>query len=251
MVSQEYLIGNEFVNQMFYDDTMKLLSIALNIYNYGKRYNSEKIFPNTEYGLNMGLQGIQPADIVYTLSNEDGEFNINDPAFTTQDYPFRSMSEEELRRIITPEWVMSKIGSDVYDYLDDSDFSEAFETYVRKNHPELIDNWTGDWEEEHLYNIDWANTNFEELAQTLVGQQPMNEGMVFDLTEEQLAHIVRESTNRILEDSGIHIKKSHEGKLTALKKRTGKSESEIYNDGNPDHKKMVVFARNARKWKHE
>ena len=51
------------------------------------------------------------------------------------------------------------------------------------------------------------------------------------------------------EDSGIHIKKSHEGDLTDLKKRTGKTESEIYNDGNPDHKKMVVFARNARKWK--
>lgn len=51
--------------------------------------------------------------------------------------------------------------------------------------------------------------------------------------------------------SGIHIKKSHEGDLTDLKKRTGKTESEIYNDGNPDHKKMVVFARNARKWKHE
>lgn len=48
--------------------------------------------------------------------------------------------------------------------------------------------------------------------------------------------------------SGIHIKKSHEGDLTDLKKRTGKTESEIYNDGNPDHKKMVVFARNARKW---
>ena len=52
-------------------------------------------------------------------------------------------------------------------------------------------------------------------------------------------------------DSGIHIKKSHEGKLTDLKKRTGKTESEIYNDGNPDHKKMVVFARNARKWHHD
>lgn len=48
--------------------------------------------------------------------------------------------------------------------------------------------------------------------------------------------------------SGIHIKKSHEGDLTDLKKRTGKTESEIYNDGNPDHKKMIVFARNARKW---
>ena len=50
--------------------------------------------------------------------------------------------------------------------------------------------------------------------------------------------------------SPIHIKPANRGKLTRLKKRTGKSESELYNDGNPAHRKMVVFARNARKWKH-
>lgn len=48
----------------------------------------------------------------------------------------------------------------------------------------------------------------------------------------------------------IHIKPSHRGRLTELKARTGKTEAELYNDGNPAHKKMVVFARNARKWKH-
>jgi len=48
----------------------------------------------------------------------------------------------------------------------------------------------------------------------------------------------------------IYIKPSHRGRLTELKARTGKSESELYNDGNPAHKKMVVFARNARKWHH-
>ena len=48
----------------------------------------------------------------------------------------------------------------------------------------------------------------------------------------------------------IYIKPSHRGRLTELKARTGKTESELYNDGNPSHKKMVVFARNARKWNH-
>lgn len=48
----------------------------------------------------------------------------------------------------------------------------------------------------------------------------------------------------------IYIKPSHRGRLTELKARTGKSEAELYNDGNPAHKKMVVFARNARKWHH-
>lgn len=52
------------------------------------------------------------------------------------------------------------------------------------------------------------------------------------------------------EGGGIHIKPSHRGRLTELKARTGKTEAELYSDGNPDHKKMVVFARNARKWSH-
>lgn len=50
------------------------------------------------------------------------------------------------------------------------------------------------------------------------------------------------------DDGGIMIKSSHQGRLTELKKRTGKTEEELYNDGNSAHKKMVVFARNARKW---
>lgn len=59
------------------------------------------------------------------------------------------------------------------------------------------------------------------------------------------------SVRRTLATGGrIHIKPSHRGRLTELKARTGKSEAELYNDGNPAHKKMVVFARNARKWKH-
>lgn len=61
--------------------------------------------------------------------------------------------------------------------------------------------------------------------------------------------IVEAAMNEYKKGGGIHIK--HPGRLTALKKRTGKTETELYNDGNPAHKKMVVFARNARKWKHD
>lgn len=57
-------------------------------------------------------------------------------------------------------------------------------------------------------------------------------------------------TNGFAEGGDIHIKPSHRGRLTELKERTGKTEAELYNDGNPAHKKMVVFARNARKWNH-
>lgn len=63
---------------------------------------------------------------------------------------------------------------------------------------------------------------------------------------------IKNNVNRrtLAAGGSIHIKPSHRGRLTELKARTGKSESELYNDGNPAHKKMVVFARNARKWKH-
>lgn len=50
--------------------------------------------------------------------------------------------------------------------------------------------------------------------------------------------------------SGIHIKPENRGKLTRLKKRTGKTEAELWKEGNPAVRKMITFARNARKWKH-
>lgn len=62
--------------------------------------------------------------------------------------------------------------------------------------------------------------------------------------------VLHNAINLFDKGKSIHIKPSHRGRLTALKKRTGKSEAELYNDGNPAHKKMVVFARNARRWKH-
>ena len=58
------------------------------------------------------------------------------------------------------------------------------------------------------------------------------------------------TANKEAKGGRIHIKPSHRGRLTELKARTGKTEAELYNDGNPAHKRMVVFARNSRKWKH-
>lgn len=51
-------------------------------------------------------------------------------------------------------------------------------------------------------------------------------------------------------ESGIHIKPENEGKLTRLKQTTGKTEAELWQEGNHSVKKMITFARNARKWNH-
>lgn len=52
--------------------------------------------------------------------------------------------------------------------------------------------------------------------------------------------------NTLFSDGGIVIK--HPGRLTALKKRTGKTEAELWAEGNPNVRKMITFARSARKW---
>lgn len=50
------------------------------------------------------------------------------------------------------------------------------------------------------------------------------------------------------EGGSIEIK--HPGRLTELKKRTGKTEAELWAEGKPDVRKMITFARNSRKFKH-
>ena len=55
--------------------------------------------------------------------------------------------------------------------------------------------------------------------------------------------------NEYKEGGSIYIK--HPGRLTALKERTGKTEAELWATGNAHTRKMITFARNARKWKHD
>ena len=63
---------------------------------------------------------------------------------------------------------------------------------------------------------------------------------------EQLNNII----NLLKKGGKIRIKPENRGKLTRLKKRTGKSEAELWKTGDKATRKMITFARNARKWKH-
>jgi len=54
-----------------------------------------------------------------------------------------------------------------------------------------------------------------------------------------------------MKNGGIHIKKSHEGRFTAYKKRTGKTTEEALHSPDPAVRKMANFARNAAKWHHK
>lgn len=54
------------------------------------------------------------------------------------------------------------------------------------------------------------------------------------------------SKNAFSDGGSIEIK--NPGRLTNLKKRTGKTEAELWSEGDPSVRKMITFARNARKW---
>ena len=239
MVTKVYCIAKKFVDEMFRDNTKEILTRALGYYNRGQESYRMRLFPNTEYGLNTALKGINPYDIVNMLTNEEeeSEYDRNDPAIMLDLYPFRSVSEYDLAEILTPEWCIRAFGNDMYEYLDDSDCADAFEYYLDVN---KIDKsgWDYEWEDEHLYNVDWENVSFEELAKTLEGGQqaptgPADEGMVFEMTEEELKTFVSESAiaayNKLKEGkSGIHIKKENEGKFNATKEKDWKVYGRTY-----------------------
>ena len=83
-------------------------------------------------------------------------------------------------------------------------------------------------------------------------QQVYNHGGVLDATYREQIDRIRQHNDeqQYYKSGGIHIKESHRGRLTRLKERTGKSEEELYRTGDESVRKMITFARNARKWKH-
>ena len=69
-----------------------------------------------------------------------------------------------------------------------------------------------------------------------------------DRLKDNANSLIGEPLSTLFADGGkIEIK--HPGRLTALKKRTGKTEAELWAEGKPEVRKMITFARNSRKWK--
>ena len=252
MVTKEQCLLNKALEQVDYGRNQKLIQTIVKIYNYGKQYVSEKVFLNNEYGLDAGLRGMSPSQIIYSVLGDDAEYRIDDPFFIIEGDGIRSIDGYDFRRMLQPEDMQKLMTNDVFEELDDTDITDAFDEFVQANYPQQYRALDFD----NLYDMGYRTggqvmqADWNQLVKKLMEYKPqLDEGRVLEMTEEELRKMVAEGAQKVYEE--IKIKKSHEGKLTDLKNRTGKSESEIYNDGNPAHKKMVVFARNARKWNHK
>ena len=244
MVTKEQCILKRILELVDYrrcDD--RFLKVIETVYNKGKKYVSDMIFRNDDKGIDEVLGGMSEEDAEYfwsmAKSDDNYDYDWRDP-FVTFDGGLVSLEAEEVGKRLTPEMVKEIV--DTLEWkIDDSDFLCALEYFVESNYPDAMENWTGDWEERNLYNVNLLSCDWDELASTLT------DGETLELTEDELKSIVNKSVSRLLEDSGIHIDPANKGKFTATKKRTGKSTEELTHSKNPLTRKRANFARMAKR----
>jgi len=199
MVTKEQCLVDRILGELEYGRNDRLAQYVLAAYNQGKRYASDMIFQNDERGLDQALQGYSPSFIVYSIIGDDTEYDPRAPFFTI-DSGIRSIDGYDFQRMLTPEDRQKLLNQDVLGELDGSDITDAFDTFLHTNYPQVYDNIDFDWlydigyrTEYSILNADW-NKLVKELQQ--YAQQQVNEGKTVKLTGNDL----RGMTNKILKE---------------------------------------------------
>lgn len=195
MVTKEQCILKRVFDRISYGRGDRLAQYVLASYNQGKQYTSDMIFQNDERGLDQGLQGYSPSFIVYSIMGENTEYNPRDPFFVVEGDGIKSIDMYDFERMLTPEDTPKLLNEDVLDELDDSDFFDAFDTFLEKNYPQIYEVFDYDMLDGYS-SYDYIKANWDQLAKQIAAQagQPMNEGRCVKLNESDL----REMTNKIL-----------------------------------------------------
>ena len=199
MVTKEQCLLSRVLDELEYGRNDRLAQYVLAAYNQGKKYASDMIFQNDERGLDQALQGYSPSFIVYSIIGEDSEYDPRAPFFTI-DSGIRSIDGYDFQRMLTPEDKQKLLNQDILGELDGTDITDAFDTFVHSNFPQVYDNIDFDWlydmgyrTEHSILNADW-NELVKELQQ--YAQQQVNEGKTVKLSENDL----RGMTDRILKE---------------------------------------------------
>ena len=248
MVTKEQCILERVIDLMFYYRNPGLIKQVLAGYNQGKNYLSDCVFQNTPEGLDYALNRYSPSEIIGMVTGENSEYDADYPMFILANGTIESIDTHDFKRMLRPEDAQKILSNDVLEELDESDFFDAFESFIKNNYPDFYDNFSYEMLD-GFSSYDYIEKNWDELARSLM-QQPVNEGRVLEMTEEELKSMIKYGTNKLLEKSGIHIDPENEGKFTATKERTGKSTEELTHSKNPLTRKRAVFAQNVKKWNH-
>lgn len=244
MKTKAQCLLERIMSDIEYGRNPRIGEVLVNAYNAGKKYSSDMLFLNDEKGLDEGLQGYSPSFIVYSLIGEDSNYNAKDPFFVVED-GIRSVETYDIMRTLDEDGWKRMTSWDVVQFLDDSDAFDAFESFIYWNYPQEYKSMNTEAIEDYTTE-QFFNANWDELAKSLM-QQPVNDGQVLEMTEEELNEIIREGTQKVLEKKGINIDPENKGKFTATKERTGKSTEELTHSKNPLTRKRANFARMAKR----
>lgn len=201
MVTKEQCLLNRVLDELEYGRNDRLAQYVLAAYNQGKKYASDMIFQNDESGLDQALQGYSPSFIVYSIIGDDTEYDPRAPFFTI-DSGIRSIDGYDFKRMLTPEDRQKLLNDDILGELDGTDITDAFDTFVHSNFPQVYDNIDFDWlydmgyrTEYDMLRADWERL-VQELQQYAKQQGHVNEGKAVKLNENDL----RGMTNKILKE---------------------------------------------------
>jgi hypothetical protein len=185
-----------------YERNDRLTQYVVNIYNQGKKYVSEMVFPNDERGFYQALKGWGEAEICNIFYETLGDFDKSAPFFTV-DYKLNSINADYFVRMLTPEDKQKLMSNqDIFEELDNTDIMDAFDDFVQENYPQIYSSLDFDMlydmgyrTEYHMLGADW-NQLVKELQQ--YASQQVNENRSVKLSESDLKEMTDKILNEIL-----------------------------------------------------
>ena len=204
MVTKEQCLLEQVLNGLEYSRNEKLQRYIINIYNQGKKYVSEMIFPNDENGVIQALQGWGEAEICKILYETLGDFDTSAPFFTV-DYKLNSIDVDDFIRMLTPEDKQKLMKSDIFEELDGTEITDALDSFVQANYPQIYNNIDFDLLYDMGYRSEYSilEADWNQLVRELQQYQPregLSEGKAVRLNESDLRNMTNKILNKVLKN---------------------------------------------------
>ena len=204
MVTKEQCLLEQVLNGLEYSRNEKLQRYIINIYNQGKKYVSEMIFPNDENGVIQALQGWGDAEICKILYETLGDFDTSAPFFTV-DYKLNSIDVDDFIRMLTPEDKQKLMKSDIFEELDGTEITDALDSFVQANYPQIYNNIDFDLLYDMGYRSEYSilEADWNQLVRELQQYQPregLSEGKAVRLNESDLRNMTNKILNKVLKN---------------------------------------------------
>lgn len=199
MVTKEQCLINAIFDRMGKDEN--LIRYVLSIYNQGKEYAGEQVFPNTLEGFYQALKGRGEGGICKVFYETLGDFETDAPFFTFS-YKFNSIWPDDFKGMLTNQDISKLLCNDILGELDEEYImNEIFvEEFIWNNYRDLYGSNIDIVEV--LYNMgyrsgyDLLRVDWNQLAKSIEQySQQMNENTI-KLTGDDL----RGMTNKILKE---------------------------------------------------